>query len=227
MLKRSTALFMAVLMDWTSSTLKEFLLVNRFNSGLALLSVPIMLFGRPLMMSREKKEGKQYKKLNQNNSGENEENVENNFTKASLDSSSSMFHEDSEELERLSIKMGLGSPKNQQITGDSQEGHGGHHEDGMGEVLVHQVIETIEFVLGSVSNTASYLRLWALSLAHRQLSVVFYEMLILPNLANNDNVLYSLISLVICLTIYMNATFGVLMMMDLLECFLHALRLHW
>mmetsp|Transcript_4927 Transcript_4927/g.12417 ORF Transcript_4927/g.12417 Transcript_4927/m.12417 type:complete len:115 (+) Transcript_4927:247-591(+) len=88
--------------------------------------------------------------------------------------------------------------------------------------MVHQMIHTIEFVLGAVSNTASYLRLWALSLAHSQLSAVFYEKCFVAALE-----IGSWWAIVIGFYIWALATFGVLMIMESLSAFLHALRLHW
>ena len=91
-----------------------------------------------------------------------------------------------------------------------------------GVSVIHQAIETIEFVLGMVSNTASYLRLWALSLAHGELASVFWEKCILTALNTHSAVL-----IVIAYAVFACVTFGVLLCMDVLECFLHALRLHW
>ncbi len=95
-------------------------------------------------------------------------------------------------------------------------------EHGFGDLFVHQSIETIEFTLGSISNTASYLRLWALSLAHAQLAKVFFDKALLGFVHEG-----SLIMVIIGFFIFANVTFFVLMCMDLMECFLHTLRLHW
>ncbi|XP_074584468.1 V-type proton ATPase subunit a1-like isoform X1 [Curcuma longa] len=98
-----------------------------------------------------------------------------------------------------------------------------HHEDfDFAEVFVHQMIHSIEFVLGAVSNTASYLRLWALSLAHSELSTVFYEKLLLLAWGYD-----SIIIRIAGLAVFAFATAFILLMMETLSAFLHALRLHW
>jgi V-type H+-transporting ATPase subunit a len=106
--------------------------------------------------------------------------------------------------------------------GDEEAHHGeGEGEHNFAEIFIHQAIETIEFVLGMISNTASYLRLWALSLAHSELATVFWEKAMLSTLNTNWFATY------IGFGVFAGVTMGVLLMMDVLECFLHALRLHW
>jgi len=107
---------------------------------------------------------------------------------------------------------------------DDDDHHGGHggEEFVFSDVLVHQIIHTIEFVLGAVSNTASYLRLWALSLAHAQLSAVFWERILMMGISIGNPVV-----MVVCFFMWAMTTLGVLMAMESLSAFLHALRLHW
>lgn len=95
-------------------------------------------------------------------------------------------------------------------------------DESFSEDLIHQCIETIEFVLGMISNTASYLRLWALSLAHSELAQVFWQKTILAAV-NSNNGFFIFTSYLV----FAAVTAAVLLAMDLLECFLHALRLHW
>lgn len=77
-------------------------------------------------------------------------------------------------------------------------------------------------MLGTISNTASYLRLWALSLAHAELSKVIYEQILLAGLESGSPIIIWGAA-----PAFYAITFAVLLTMDVLECFLHALRLHW
>merc|ERR1712238_454933 len=97
------------------------------------------------------------------------------------------------------------------IEGEVVEGEE-EEEHNLGEIIIHQAIETIEFVLGMVSNTASYLRLWALSLAHSELATVFWEKAMLSTLEYNFFAAFLLFGL------FAGITLGVLLMMDVLEC---------
>ena len=96
------------------------------------------------------------------------------------------------------------------------------------DFFIGQVIYSIEFILGTVSNTASYLRLWALSLAHAELSKVFFEKTLKQNISDGDY--YFGLGFVLIFVGYFvlaNMTIFVLIGMDFMECFLHTLRLHW
>ena len=109
---------------------------------------------------------------------------------------------------------------------------------------INSMIHTIEFALGTISNTASYLRLWALSLAHSQLAKVFFDMLLASSLESGSVVGVSILTVSIyfssahafwsfCVQLFIgfivwaSATLAVLLMMDVMEVMLHTVRLHW
>lgn len=108
-------------------------------------------------------------------------------------------------------------------------------------------------MLGSVSHTASYLRLWALSLAHaRKLSLIFVSLFfsfverlidsvffsgktelaeVLWNMVLRQALTcegwYCGIYLWVIFAFWSVLTIGILVLMEGLSAFLHTLRLHW
>lgn len=123
-----------------------------------------------------------------------------------------------------------------------EHGHGGHEDESFGDIMVHQAIHTIEYVLGCVSHTASYLRLWALSLAHARMLEILSYISVIFQITELSEVLWHMvfvtgglgisgtagfIAVYVVFFIFFVLTISILVLMEGLSAFLHTLRLHW
>lgn len=116
--------------------------------------------------------------------------------------------------------MGMTDPDTSDAAPETEEEH-----TSLGEELIYKSIHTIEFCLNALSNTASYLRIWALSLAHSELSKINWNMLMGSALSSTGAAQVPM--LIIFFIVWFALTISILICMEGLSAFLHTLRLHW
>ncbi|XP_063145093.1 V-type proton ATPase 116 kDa subunit a 3 isoform X1 [Candoia aspera] len=167
----------------------------------ALVSVPILLLGTPLYLWHKHRRTVPQSRHNPSTAGERQPLLNSQEPKRSVN----VAEDDLDHME----------------TNQEEE----EEEFDFGEVFMHQAIHTIEYCLGCISNTASYLRLWALSLAHAQLSEVLWTMVMMNGFQMMGY--QGGVVLVPVFAFFAVLTVAILLVMEGLSAFLHALRLHW
>jgi V-type H+-transporting ATPase subunit a len=151
--------------------------VQTFLLVFAFLQLPILLLGEPLWVK------KQMKHQDVKEGGM----VHDNYVD---------FHDQDPESNAKSVQLNVWGEEVPYIP---------EHPHEYSEIVIHQIIHTIEYALGCISNTASYLRLWALSLAHQQLSEVFWDKLVVEQGLKSPAFLF------ITTGMWAGMTFGILM----------------
>ncbi|KAH7827616.1 putative H+-ATPase subunit [Monocercomonoides exilis] len=194
--------------------------VQRFLLLLIVISIPWMLIPKPaILIYQHIKEGKAKKAQAASGGYESLDGAKPGNLSASASASSTAATNEVSQSASSSSSIGSSAAASRAAEGEDDDEE---EEFNIGEMCVHQMIETIEFSLSCVSNTASYLRLWALSLAHGQLAEVFFDYGMIK-----AGEIAGFFGAALGVAVWLVATIGILLAMEGLSAFLHCLRLHW